>query len=80
MSSHRSEFIRAIIERGFLHQATDLEALDKLAASERLTAYIGFDATADSLHIGNLVGIMMLRLLQKIIWARDDGHEPGHRW
>jgi tyrosyl-tRNA synthetase len=70
MSPHRSDFIQAIVERGFLHQATDLEALDQLAASERLTAYIGFDATADSLHIGNLVGIMMLRLLQKT------GHRP----
>ncbi|MGI9435100.1 MAG: tyrosine--tRNA ligase, partial [Geminicoccaceae bacterium] len=70
MSSHRSDFIRAIVERGFLHQATDLDALDKLCATERLTAYIGFDATADSLHVGNLVGIMMLRLFQQA------GHRP----
>ncbi|MGI9417695.1 MAG: tyrosine--tRNA ligase, partial [Geminicoccaceae bacterium] len=70
MSSHRSDFIRAIVERGFLHQATDLDALDKLCAAERLTAYIGFDATADSLHVGNLVGIMMLRLFQRT------GHRP----
>lgn len=70
MRANRSDFIQAIVERGFLHQATDLEALDKLAAKERLTAYIGFDATADSLHIGHLVGIMMLRLLQQ------SGHRP----
>ncbi len=70
MVSHRSDFIQAIVERGFLHQATDLAALDELCATERLTAYIGFDATADSLHIGNLVGIMMLRLFQKT------GHRP----
>ena len=70
MRAHRSAFIQAIVERGYLHQATDLNALDQLAASGRLTAYIGFDATADSLHIGHLVGIMMLRLLQK------NGHRP----
>jgi len=70
MCAHRSEFIQAVVERGFLHQATDLEALDQLAAKERLTAYIGFDATADSLHVGNLVGIMMLRLFQRT------GHQP----
>ncbi|MGI9421528.1 MAG: tyrosine--tRNA ligase [Geminicoccaceae bacterium] len=70
MRAHRSEFIQAVVERGFLHQATDLDALDQLAASERLTAYIGFDATADSLHVGNLVGIMLLRLFQRT------GHRP----
>ena len=70
MRAHRSEFIQAVVERGFLHQATDLDALDQLAASKRLTAYIGFDATADSLHVGNLVGIMLLRLLQRT------GHRP----
>ena len=70
MRAYRSEFIQAVVERGFLHQATDLDALDQLATSKRLTAYIGFDATADSLHVGNLVGIMMLRLLQR------SGHRP----
>ena len=70
MRAHRSEFIQAVVDRGFLHQATDLEALDQLAAETRLTAYIGFDATADSLHVGNLVGIMLLRLFQKT------GHRP----
>ncbi len=70
MVSHRSDFIHAIVERGFLHQATDIAALDQLCATERLTAYDGFDATADSLHVGNLVGIMMLRLFQRT------GHRP----
>ena len=70
MVSHKSDFIQAIVERGFLHQATDIAALDQLCASERLTAYDGFDATADSLHVGNLVGIMMLRLFQRT------GHRP----
>jgi len=70
MPAPRSDFIQAVSERGFLHQATDLDALDQLASSKRLTAYIGFDATADSLHVGNLVGIMLLRLFQKT------GHRP----
>ena len=68
--SHRSELVRQLVERGFLHQATDLDGLDALAAGERLTAYIGFDCTADSLHVGNLVGIMLLRLVQRT------GHRP----
>jgi tyrosyl-tRNA synthetase len=67
---HRSELVRQLVERGFLHQATDLEGLDALAAHQRLTAYIGFDCTADSLHVGNLVGIMLLRLVQRT------GHRP----
>jgi tyrosyl-tRNA synthetase len=70
MPAHRSEFVRLLVERGFLHQATDLEALDARAASGRLTGYVGFDCTADSLHVGNLVSIMLLRLLQ------TTGHRP----
>ena len=70
MSRHRSEFVHQLVERGFLHQATDLEAIDVRAADGRLTAYIGFDCTADSLHVGNLVGIMMLR------WLQQTGHRP----
>jgi tyrosyl-tRNA synthetase len=70
MSRYRSDFVRAIGARGFVHQATDLEALDQLAARERITAYIGFDCTADSLHVGNLVGIMLLR------WLQRTGHRP----
>ena len=68
--SHRSELVRQLVERGFLHQATDLEGLDALAVGQRITAYIGFDCTADSLHVGNLVGIMLLRLVQRT------GHRP----
>ena len=48
MSRHRSEFVRQLALRGFVHQATDLEAIDARAAEGRLTAYIGFDCTADS--------------------------------
>lgn len=65
-----SELLRVLRERGFIHQCTDLEGLDALAAEGPLTAYIGFDATADSLHVGSLVQIMMLRWLQKT------GHRP----
>ncbi len=70
MSAPRSDFVRELCARGFVHQATDLEAIDTLAAAGRLTAYIGFDCTADSLHVGNLVGIMMLR------WLQRAGHRP----
>ena len=70
MSRHRSEFVRAVVERGFVHQATDLEGLDRLAAGGHLVAYIGFDCTADSLHVGHLVSIMLLR------WLQRTGHRP----
>jgi len=69
-SSLRSEFLRTLVERGYLHQCTDLEGLDAAAASGRVTGYIGFDATADSLHVGSLVQIMMLRHMQRT------GHRP----
>ena len=69
-SSLRSEFLRTLAERGYLHQCTDLEGLDAAAASGRITGYIGFDATADSLHAGSLVPIMLLRHLQRT------GHRP----
>ena len=65
MSRQRSDFVRELDARGFIHQATDLEAIDALAADGGLTAYIGFDCTADSLHVGNLVSIMLLRWLQR---------------
>ena len=70
MSRHRSDFVRAVVERGFVHQATDLEGLDRLAAGSHLVAYIGFDCTADSLHVGHLVSIMLLR------WLQRTGHRP----
>jgi tyrosyl-tRNA synthetase len=65
MSEPKSEFLRQFIGRGYMHQCTDLESLDQVASSGVLTGYIGFDATAASLHVGNLVQIMMLRLLQR---------------
>jgi tyrosyl-tRNA synthetase len=65
MTLYKSDFLRVLHERGFVHQVTDLEALDAAASSGPITGYIGFDATAPSLHVGSLVQIMMLRWLQK---------------
>ncbi len=61
----KSEFLTVMIERGFLQDCTDMEALDQRLMQGNLRAYIGFDATASSLHIGSLIQIMMLRWLQK---------------
>ena len=63
MSEPTSDFLRDFIARGYFHQCTDLEGLDTLARKGRITGYIGFDATADSLHVGSLVQIMLLRRL-----------------
>jgi len=67
--NHRSAFLAAAQERGFIHQCTDAAALDarlaEAGSTGRLTAYIGYDCTADSLHVGNLTGIMLLRLFQQ---------------
>ena len=70
MNSYRSSLMRLLDERGYIHQVTDPTAFDSLAASEVVSAYVGFDATAPSLHVGNLVQIMMLRRLQQA------GHRP----
>jgi tyrosyl-tRNA synthetase len=70
MTKPKSDFLREFIARGYFHQCTDLEALDDAARHGRLVGYIGFDATADSLHVGSLVQIMLLRRLQQT------GHRP----
>ncbi len=70
MPEPRSEFLREIGRRGYLHQCTDLDGLDAAAVQGPISAYIGFDCTADSLHVGSLVPIMMLRRLQQT------GHKP----
>ena len=70
MADQRSPFLADIIARGFLHQCTDLEALDQRLSAGMVSGYIGFDATADSLHVGHMVGIMLLRRLQQA------GHRP----
>ena len=68
--THKSDLIQIFSERGYIHQATDLEAIDTLASTSIIPTYIGFDCTADSLHVGSLVQIMMLRILQRC------GHKP----
>jgi tyrosyl-tRNA synthetase len=65
MSTPRSSFLRAAVERGFLHQCTDLEGLDERLENGPVVAYVGYDATGDSLHVGHLMSIMLLRLFQK---------------
>ncbi|MET0586995.1 MAG: tyrosine--tRNA ligase [Novosphingobium sp.] len=70
MTSYKSSLLRLLEERGYIHQLTDAEGLDALAAKQVVPGYIGFDATAPSLHIGSLVQIMMLRRLQQA------GHKP----
>jgi tyrosyl-tRNA synthetase len=66
----KSDFVRVMQERGYIHQCSDIEALDKTASEGVITAYIGFDATATSLHVGSLIQIMLLRRLQQC------GHKP----
>ena len=70
MTKFRSDFLRIIEERGFIHQITDAESLDDLARQGVVTAYVGYDCTAPSLHAGNLLTIMLLRHFQQT------GHRP----
>ena len=70
MTAYNSSLLKLLDERGYIHQVTDAAALDALASKEVVSAYVGFDATAPSLHVGNLVSIMMLRRLQQA------GHKP----
>jgi tyrosyl-tRNA synthetase len=70
MNEFKSDFLRTLAARGYIHQQTDAAGLDRRAVSGIVTAYIGFDATADSLHVGSLVSIMTLRHLQAT------GHRP----
>jgi tyrosyl-tRNA synthetase len=70
MTAYRSDLLKLLDQRGYIHQLTDPAGLDSLARKEVVTGYIGFDATAPSLHVGNLVSIMLLRRLQQA------GHRP----
>ena len=65
MSGYKSDFLNVLAERGFIHQVSEPDALDQLAKSQAITAYIGFDCTAASLHVGSLLPIMMLHWLQQ---------------
>ncbi|MGN6550887.1 MAG: tyrosine--tRNA ligase [Pararhizobium sp.] len=70
MSAFKSDFLRTLSERGFIHQTSDDSGLDALLQKETVTAYIGFDPTAPSLHAGSLIQIMMLH------WLQATGHRP----
>jgi tyrosyl-tRNA synthetase len=70
MTEPRSEFLRTLQARGFIHQCTDMEAMDDVALKAPMVAYVGYDCTAPSLHVGNLVSIMLLR------WFQRCGHKP----
>jgi len=70
MSAYKSDFLRVLSERGFIHQVSEPEALDARAAAGPITAYIGYDCTAPSLHIGHLLPTMML------YWMQQTGHRP----
>ncbi len=70
MSTYKSDFLNVLAERGFIHQVSEPDALDALAHSSTITAYIGFDCTAPSLHVGSLLPIMLL------YWLQQTGHRP----
>ena len=70
MSAYKSDFLNVLAERGFIHQVSEPDALDQLAKSQAITAYIGYDCTAPSLHIGHLLPTMMLH------WLQQTGHRP----
>jgi tyrosyl-tRNA synthetase len=70
MSAYKSEFLHILASRGFIHQISEPEALDARVRASTITAYIGFDCTAPSLHVGSLLPIMML------YWMQQTGHRP----
>src|SRR5688572_2695644 len=70
MSAYKSDFLQVLADRGFIHQVSEPDALDEKAKNGRVTAYIGFDCTAPSLHVGSLLPIMML------YWMQQTGHRP----
>ncbi|MEC7576187.1 MAG: tyrosine--tRNA ligase, partial [Pseudomonadota bacterium] len=70
MAQYKSDFLNVLEQRGMIHQISDAEALDKKLSEGMVTAYCGYDATAKSLHIGNLMSIIMLH------WFQECGHRP----
>ena len=70
MSTYKSDFLNVLAERGFIHQVSEPDAFDTLARSSTITAYIGFDCTAPSLHVGSLLPIMLF------YWLQQTGHRP----
>jgi tyrosyl-tRNA synthetase len=69
MTKFKSDFLRVLDERGFIHQISDPEGLDALALKGRISGYVGYDATATSIHIGNLISVTML------YWLQETGHK-----
>ena len=67
---YKSEFLNEINLRGFVHQASDINALDELLTKKNITSYIGFDPTSDDLHVGSLVQLMLLN------WMQHYNHKP----
>src|SRR5882724_4178479 len=70
MTAFKSDFLNTLQERGFLHQCSDFDGLDALAAKGQATAYVGYDCTAPSLHIGNYLTMMLL------YWLQQSGNQP----
>ena len=70
MTAFKSDFLNILQERGFIHQCSDFDGLDALAAKGQATAYVGYDCTAPSLHIGNYLTMMML------YWLQQSGNKP----
>jgi tyrosyl-tRNA synthetase len=70
MSEYKSDFLHVLATRGYIHQISEAEDLDRLACERQLVGYIGYDCTAPSLHIGHLLPIMMLH------WMQQTGHRP----
>ena len=70
MTAFKSDFLNILQERGFIHQCSDFDGLDALAAKGEATAYVGYDCTAPSLHIGNYLTMMMLH------WLQESGNKP----
>src|ERR1700710_585356 len=69
MAKFKSDFLNVLDQRGFIHQISDPEGLDALAAKGPITGYVGYDATATSIHIGNLISVTML------YWLQETGHK-----
>ena len=70
MSDYKSDFLRVLSERGYIHQISDVAGLDALATKQEVVCYVGYDCTAPSLHVGHLISIMMLH------WLQQTGNKP----
>src|SRR5688572_3407141 len=70
MSTFKSDFLNVLQSRGFIHQVSDAPGLDELAAKREVVAYVGYDCTAASLHVGHLLSMMMLH------WLQETGNKP----